>query len=109
MDSTGDTLVYAGRMNAEIASVKIFERSVKLDKISLINPFINIKTDSAGNSNYEYLLRKFESEEEDTSASPEFSVFAIISKFLMPELKIEMSVIQQLLVNLTFQTLIFRD
>ena len=75
MDSTGDTLIYSGRINAEIASVKIFERSLHLDKISLINPFINIKTDSTGNSNYEYLLRKFESEEEDTSATPEFSVF----------------------------------
>jgi len=74
-DSIGDTLVYSGEINAKLSSIKFFEREVYLDRISLIDPLINIWVDSTGTSNYSYIVNKFTSEDTDTTPSKSFDVF----------------------------------
>lgn len=74
-DSIGDSLIYSGEINAEISKVLIFERKLYLEKITIKNPAINVNIDSSGTANYEYILRKFESEDTDTTASKGFDVY----------------------------------
>ncbi len=75
-DSVGDTLIYSAIINAEISSLKLFERKIYLDKIIIQDPVINIRTDSAGRSNYSYILDKFTSDTTDTtSSSKSFDIF----------------------------------
>lgn len=75
MDSTGDTLVYSGEINADISLIRLFERKLYLNTISLIDPAINIAIDSTGNSNYAYILGKFVSNDNDTTPSRGFDLF----------------------------------
>ncbi len=77
LDEQKDTLVFSGEINVKIASILIFDNKLYLDKISLINPYINVKVDSAGVENYKFLLEKFSTEKEEQKAdeSTEFSIF----------------------------------
>lgn len=74
-DSIGDTLVYSEEINLKISAVKFFDKKLYIDQISLNKPFINIIIDTAGNSNYQYILNKFISEDKDTSKTQSFDIF----------------------------------
>lgn len=75
MDSLGDTLIYSNEINIKIAAIKIFERKLYIDKVEFQQPVINISIDTAGTTNYQYILNKFTTEKKDTTPSKEFSVY----------------------------------
>ena len=60
-DESGDTLIYTKKLYASLSGWKLLENQVYINQLNLIEPFLNIKIDSAGVANYEYILNKFSS------------------------------------------------
>ncbi|MDD3860598.1 MAG: translocation/assembly module TamB, partial [Bacteroidales bacterium] len=56
-------------------AIKYFDKQLYVNKVSFNEPFVNITVDSLGNSNYEYILNKFLSKDEDTTETESFDVF----------------------------------
>ncbi|MCK9254574.1 MAG: hypothetical protein GX793_10085 [Bacteroidales bacterium] len=75
LDENKDTLVYSDKINAKISAFHFREMDLRLEKVSLINPYINVKIDSLGISNYESILEKFSSKtEKEESEDFDFSI-----------------------------------
>lgn len=72
-DNRGDTLIYAKEMFTRIASVKIFDSKVYIDRLIFNEAYVNMYVDSAGISNLDFLLDKFSSD--DTSSGGGFDIF----------------------------------
>ena len=67
-DQKNDTLLYVKNIRTEIDSLKIFENKIYMSKINLLNPKINIKTDSLNNNNYSFIIDYFSPK--DTLVTP---------------------------------------
>ncbi|MDR0829377.1 MAG: hypothetical protein LBN95_04590 [Prevotellaceae bacterium] len=59
-DQTGDTLIYAPEINGSFSLLKLFKKRVEISTISLNNANINLKIDSTGILNAEFLKILFE-------------------------------------------------
>jgi hypothetical protein len=76
MDSIGDTLIISHEISAKISAIKIWDNQLYLDKISIIDPTINVIIDTNGISNYEYILNKFTStEDNDSTPNARYEIF----------------------------------
>jgi len=70
-DSCGNDLLSAYEMEAAVETFSIRNNFLALSEVKLDNPYINAQVDKQGNSNYEYILRKFAS---DDTTSIDFNV-----------------------------------
>ncbi len=68
-DLNGDTLIYSNEIYSEISNIKYFDKKLQIEKINIVEPFLNICIDSSGVANYEYLLEKFSSPRDSTDDS----------------------------------------
>ena len=62
-DSCGNMLLSADDMEASVESFSIRKNFLMLSEVKLDKPYINASIDKHGNANYDYILRKFASED----------------------------------------------
>jgi hypothetical protein len=75
-DQAGDTLIYSHEIYTEISKFKYFDKQLHIEKLNIINPFLNICIDSTRKSNYGYLLEKFSSPPDTTNdSSSSFDIY----------------------------------
>ncbi|MBR3947678.1 MAG: translocation/assembly module TamB [Bacteroidales bacterium] len=70
-DSCGNMLLSADDMEASVERFSIRKNFLLLSEVKLDKPYINASIDQHGNANYEYILRKFAS---DDTTSIDFNV-----------------------------------
>ncbi len=70
-DSCGNMLLSADDMEASVERFSIRKNFLLLSEVKLDKPYINASIDQHGNANYEYILRKFAS---DDTSSIDFNV-----------------------------------
>lgn len=62
-DSCGNQLVAAREMKAYVEDFSFRNNFLMLSEVKLINPAINVIVDENGTANYDYILRKFETDD----------------------------------------------
>lgn len=69
-DLNQDTLLYIPEIKARFNLFKLFDNQIVLKQVVLVEPYVNITTDTAGTANYAFLLDFFKS---DTTKSEPFN------------------------------------
>ena len=73
-DLNNDTLFYSRELCAKVSNIIYLDRKLFIDKVDIIEPFINMSIDADGTANYEFLLEKFHTPE-DTVSDIKFKIF----------------------------------
>jgi len=76
-DLNGDTLLYAGRLEAQLSLFAPFRRQIEVKSISLNDSFFNLSRSRDSTYNFQFIIDAFSSGPQDTSQAPSEWEFGI--------------------------------